>query len=104
MAAETGVTLAGVIENMSASVCAECHSQTAIFGSGGGAQLAADADAPLLGKIPLDIALRDAADHGVPVVIAAPQASSAQEFSRIAVSLPTARRSIAGRSLPLAVM
>jgi ATP-binding protein involved in chromosome partitioning len=104
MAAETGVTLAGVIENMSASECAQCHSQTAIFGSGGGAQLAADAGAPLLGRVPLDIALRDAADQGVPVVVAAPEASSARELGRIAVSLPTARRSIAGRSLPLAVM
>lgn len=103
MAAETGVTLAGVIENMSASECAECHSHTEIFGTGGGAELAAEANAPLLGQIPLDIALRNSADQGVPVVVAAPNASSAREFSRIAASLPTRRRSIAGRSLPLAV-
>ena len=104
MAAETGVPLAGVIENMSASECAQCGSQTAIFGSGGGAQLAAEAGAPLLGQVPLDLALRDAADRGVPVVVDAPQATSARELTRIANALPRVRRSIAGRSLPLAVM
>lgn len=104
MAAETGVPLTGVIENMSASECAECGSHTAIFGSGGGEQLAAEAGAPLLGRIPLDLALRDAADRGIPVVLDAPQASSARELTRIAGMLPKARRSIAGRSLPLAVV
>ncbi len=104
MAAETGVNLAGVIENMSATECAQCGSHTAVFGSGGGAQLAADAGAPLLGQIPLDLALRDAADRGVPVVVDAPEASSARELRRIAAALPRNRRSIAGRSLPLAVV
>lgn len=104
MAADTGVPLAGVIENMSASECAECGSHTEIFGSGGGAQLAAEAGAPLLGIVPLDLALRDAADRGIPVVIDAPHASSARELTRIASTLPRARRSIAGRPLPLAVV
>ncbi len=104
MAAETGVPLAGVIENMSASECAQCHAHTAVFGTGGGEQLAAEAGAPLLGQVPLDLALRDAADRGVPVVVDAPEAGSARELIRIAGSLPAARRpSIAGRSLPLAV-
>lgn len=104
MAAETGVPLAGVIENMSASVCGECGSQTAVFGSGGGAQLAAESGAPLLGQVPLDLALRDSADRGIPVVVAEPQSVSAHELTRIALALPRARRSIAGRSLPLAVV
>ncbi len=104
MAAEIGRPVAGVIENMSAAECAECHSHTAVFGTGGGARLAAEAGAPLLGQIPLDIALRDAADRGTPVVVEAPDASSARVLSRIAASLPRSRRSIAGRPLPLAVV
>mgnify|MGYP006265525945 CR=1 FL=1 len=104
MAAEAGVPLVGVIENMSASVCGECGSQTAVFGSGGGAELAAEAGAPLLGQVPLDLALRDSADRGVPVVVGTPESASARELRRIALGLPTARRSIAGRSLPLAVV
>ncbi|GAB90800.1 Mrp/NBP35 family ATP-binding protein [Gordonia rhizosphera] len=104
MAAEIGRPVAGVIENMSTAECAECRSHTAIFGTGGGARLAAEADAPLLGQVPLDIALRDAADRGTPVVVDSPRAASALELRRIAGSLPRSRRSLAGRSLPLAVV
>lgn len=104
MATDAGVPIAGVIENMSSAECGHCHGQTAIFGSGGGAQLADEAGAPLLGHIPLDLALRDAADAGVPVVVHSAGSSSAHELARIAAALPTPRRSLAGRSLPLAVV
>jgi len=104
MAAETGVPVAGVIENMSVAECAECGCHTAIFGTGGGQQLAEEAEAPLLGQVPLDLALRDAADRGTPVVIDAPWASSARELTRITATLPTPRRKLAGQSLPLAVV
>ena len=104
MAAETGVPVAGVIENMSAAECAECGCHTAIFGSGGGQLLAEEAEAPLLGHVPLDLGLRDAADRGVPVVVDAPWSSSARELTRIAATLPTPRRKLAGQSLPLAVV
>ena len=104
MATETGVPLAGVIENMSAAVCAGCGDQTAIFGSGGGAQLAADTGAPLLGQVPLDVELREAGDRGVPVVVASPDSASARELTRIATTLPRPRRALAGRALPLSVV
>jgi ATP-binding protein involved in chromosome partitioning len=104
MAAETEVPIAGIIENMSAAECGECGSQTAIFGTGGGAQLAQEVGAPLLGRIPLDLALREAGDRGVPVVIDAPGSSSARELTRIASALPTPRRKFAGQALPLAVV
>jgi ATP-binding protein involved in chromosome partitioning len=104
MAAETGVPIAGVIENMSAAECADCGAQTAMFGTGGGAQLAEESGAPLLGNVPLDLALREAGDRGVPVVIDAPGAGSARELTRIAATLPTPRRSFAGKALPLAVV
>ncbi|MDQ2708094.1 MAG: Mrp/NBP35 family ATP-binding protein [Actinomycetota bacterium] len=104
MAAETGVPLAGVIENMSTAVCASCGEHTSIFGSGGGAQLAADTGAPLLGQVPLDVELREAGDAGVPVVVAAPASASARELTRIAANLPTPKRALAGRALPLSVI
>ncbi|MGQ0482504.1 MAG: Mrp/NBP35 family ATP-binding protein [Pseudonocardia sp.] len=104
MAAEVGVPLAGVIENMSAAVCAGCGDRSELFGSGGGAQLAEEAQAPLLGQLPLDIELRQAGDRGVPVVIAAPESASARELTRIATTLPAPRRTIAGRALPLSVV
>ena len=104
MAADAGIPIAGVIENMSVAECPQCRSHTAIFGTGGGAQLAEEAGAPLLGHVPLDLALRNAADEGTPVVIKAPTASSARELIRIAAALPTPRRALAGQSLPLAVV
>src|SRR5438067_1246980 len=48
MARKTNMRLIGVVENMSGDV----------FGSGGGAALAADLDVPLLGTVPLDARLR----------------------------------------------
>ncbi len=104
MAAEVGITLAGVIENMSAAVCAGCGDQTPVFGTGGGTLLAEEAGAPLLGQVPLDIELRRAGDEGVPVVIAAPDSASARELTRIANALPAPRRKLAGRALPLSVV
>lgn len=104
MAAETGVPLAGVIENMSAAVCGSCGEQTSIFGSGGGALLAQEAGAPLLGQVPLDLELREAGDAGVPVVVAAPESAAARELTRIAETLPAPRRNLVGRALPLSVV
>ncbi|GEL20657.1 Mrp/NBP35 family ATP-binding protein [Pseudonocardia asaccharolytica] len=103
MAREAGMPIAGVVENMSASVCAGCGEHTAVFGSGGGDQLAAEVDAPLLGQVPLDIELRAAGDRGRPVVLDSPAAASAVELTRIATALPAVRRSLLRRSLPLSV-
>ncbi len=104
MAADNGVPVAGVIENMSAAVCTCCGEQSEVFGSGGGAQLAEETGAPLLGQVPLDIELREAGDRGVPVVVDSPDSVSARELVRIAGALPTPRRKLAGRSLPLTVV
>ncbi len=94
MARDTRMPIAGVIENMSGG----------IFGEGGGARLATTIDAPLLGQVPLDVALRTSGDLGVPGVVADPDAPSSVELRRIAAGLPVVRRSLVGRSLPLAVV
>jgi ATP-binding protein involved in chromosome partitioning len=104
MARNARMPVAGVVENMSALVCGTCHESTALFGSGGGERLAASIDAPLLGRVPLDIELREAGDAGVPAMISAPRSHSSQELRRIAAALPVLRRSLVGRSLPLSVV
>jgi ATP-binding protein involved in chromosome partitioning len=103
MATDAGMPIAGVVENMSATSCSHCGCQDAVFGSGGGELLAGQAGAPLLGRVPLDLALREAGDRGVPVMLDKPGAASAVELSRIAATLPVKRRSLAGRALPLSV-
>ncbi|APA98515.1 Mrp/NBP35 family ATP-binding protein [Nocardia seriolae] len=101
MAKDARVEVAGVVENMSAAVCGGCGDTTPVFGSGGGARLAQLLDVPLLGEIPLDLALRKSGDNGVPVVISDPHAPSAHAIQQIAARLPVTRPSIIGRSLPL---
>jgi ATP-binding protein involved in chromosome partitioning len=97
----------GVIENMSYLPCPHCGERVEVFGSGGG-QAVADtlsritgAPVPLLGEIPIDTRLREAADAGVPAVIAAPDSPAATELARIAGQLAGRSRSLAGRQLGL---
>ncbi|MBF2754306.1 MAG: Mrp/NBP35 family ATP-binding protein [Gammaproteobacteria bacterium AqS3] len=58
------VPLLGVVENMAGYTCAHCGATEHPFGSGGGASLAAELSAPLLGSVPLDAALQRALDSG----------------------------------------
>ncbi|AXG14235.1 Mrp/NBP35 family ATP-binding protein [Intrasporangium calvum] len=104
MARNARMPVAGVIENMSTLVCDACHESTPLFGSGGGQRLADVIDAPLLGQVPLDVALREGGDLGVPAVLGSPATPSAQALSRIAGRLPVVRRSLVGRKLPLTVL
>ncbi|MGN6130771.1 MAG: Mrp/NBP35 family ATP-binding protein [Nocardioidaceae bacterium] len=104
MARDARMPVAGVVENMSSLVCGSCGEHTAVFGSGGGDRLAEAIAAPLLGRVPLDLPLRESGDVGVPAVVGAPSAPSAVELRRIAAALPVVRRSLVGRSLPLSVL
>src|SRR2546430_17495999 len=74
MAQKTGLRVAGVVENMSSDV----------FGSGGGELLAADLGVPLLGRVPLDISLRQSGDEGVPLALSDPESPSARAVLEIA--------------------
>lgn len=103
MAADMRMPVAGVVENMSALVCGCCGERTALFGSGGGARLAAELGTELLGRVPLDGDLRAAGDEGIPVVIQQPLSPSAVVFADIATRLPAVRRPLAGIPLPLTV-
>jgi ATP-binding protein involved in chromosome partitioning len=77
----------GVVENMSWLV----GTGQEIFGSGGGARLAAEVGAPLLAQIPLDPALREAADAGVPVLEAAPESDAAAALGTLAEAVQRSR-------------
>lgn len=101
MARDAAVPISGVVENMSGLVCGSCGGKTPLFGEGGGAELAENLEVPLLGQIPLDIALRRSGDRGVPLVVADPTAPSARAIDEVARTLRPARRPLLGRSLPL---
>src|SRR5262245_39460706 len=94
MARKSYLRVAGVIENMSAFHCD--HGETyALFGEGGGEQLAHDAGVPLLGAIPLEASVSAGGDAGIPVVTGDGPASEA--FRAIAAH-------IVDEAVPLAVM
>jgi ATP-binding protein involved in chromosome partitioning len=78
------VPVLGVIENMSWLECAKCGDRTAIFGSGGGAKLAAELGVPLLGQIPLYPPVLVGGDAGMPIVVGEPESAAAVALTRTA--------------------
>ncbi len=86
MSAKVNQDVLGVVENMS-WFTGDDGKRYEIFGSGGGAELAAELDVPLLGSIPLVPALRDGADRGEPVAIAAPGSEATAAFDEIAAAI-----------------
>lgn len=77
----------GVVENMSYYVCPHCGQAESLFGEGAGEQLSRRLQTPLLGRIPLDSAVRSGGDVGLPVVLAAPHSPATQAFRQIVGAL-----------------
>lgn len=105
---QTQQKVTGVIENMAAMTLPD-GSTMALFGEGGG-QILADSlgkalgyPVPLLGSIPLDMALREGGDAGTPVVWSAPDTRAAAVFTDIATQLTHRPRGLAGKPLPFNV-
>ena len=73
----------GVVENMSWFM-GDDGTRYELFGSGGGAALAEELKVPLLASIPLLPAMREGADRGLPVSLAAPGSEASEAFARLA--------------------
>ena len=78
------VPVLGLVENMAQHVCTQCGHVEHLFGSGGGERMAAQYGVPLLGSLPLEAAIREQGDAGVPVVRAAPDSPGARAYHAIA--------------------
>ena len=78
------VPVLGVVENMSYLENPETGKPIAVFGSGGGARLAAEVGVPLLGQVPIDPRIVEGGDTGRPIVAAEPNASAARALTAIA--------------------
>ncbi len=104
VARQTGQRVIGVVENM-AGLAQPDGSVLELFGSGGGALVAArlsddeHGPVPLLGSVPLSPEFRASGDAGSPAVIALPEDPAAREVLRIASVLSVRPQSLAGRSL-----
>ena len=65
-------------------VCPKCGERSEIFGSGGGERSAMQFAVPLLGRIPLETAIRKGGDEGQPVILAHPDSETAGAFKAVA--------------------
>jgi len=83
------VPILGIIENMSTHICSQCGHEEHIFGAGGGDRIARDYGVEVLGRLPLDKAIREQTDGGKPTVVAEPHGRLA------GVYLETARKTAA---------
>ncbi len=88
MAEKTGMRISGVVENMSWLV----GTGQEIFGSGGGQALADEVGSTLLGRIPLDPLLREAADAGRSVLEWAPESEAGAAIAALAERVQAVRQ------------
>ncbi len=81
---KVNVPLLGVAENMSYYRDPATGDHVALFGEGGGRQAAEDLETAFLGQVPLNPAIRQGGDSGIPVVISDPDGVEARVFFEIA--------------------
>ena len=82
---KVAVPVLGVVENMSTHTCTACGHEEAIFGQGGGVQMAKDFEIPLLGKLPLAMEIRSSLDEGIPTVVKDPHSKLANRYRSMAL-------------------
>jgi ATP-binding protein involved in chromosome partitioning len=85
---------------MSTHICTACGHEEAIFGSGGGEQMAVDFELPLLGRLPLAKEIRSSLDEGKPIMIQNPDSPLADSYQSLALRT-AGELSVRPRSLTL---
>jgi ATP-binding protein involved in chromosome partitioning len=83
MAQKVNLAVKGIIENMS-WFTGDDGKRYELFGAGGGAELAARLDVPLVGQVPLTMAVREGSDEGRPVAAVAPESEAGLAYAAIA--------------------
>ena len=81
---KVGIPILGVVENMSTHICSNCGHVEAIFGEGGGQKMCEDFHVDFLGKLPLQLSIREQTDSGTPTVVAEPDGPVAAIYKDIA--------------------
>lgn len=81
------VPVIGLVENMSGYACPHCGEVSDPFGSGGAEAAAAQMGLAFLGRIPLQLAIREASDAGTPP--AAGEGPAAEAFAALARRVAT---------------
>ncbi len=106
MALQTNQKVVGVIENMSFLELPD-GTRMDLFGAGGGEHVAAQLsttlgyEVPLLAQIPIDPAVREGGDAGLPIASSDSQVAAATVLRDVADKLAHRARGLSGRSLGL---
>ncbi|PDW01691.1 Mrp/NBP35 family ATP-binding protein [Candidatus Viridilinea mediisalina] len=87
MLKKVNVPLLGIVENMAYFVAPDTGTRYDIFGSGGAERLSTQLGVPLLGQIPLGMAVRAGGDSGNPAVSNAAPDAYAETFRQVARQL-----------------
>ena len=98
---KVGVPVIGVVENMAAFTDPDTGRVFELFSSGGGQRLADEIGAPVLGSVPLQPGLAEAADAGRPALIGAPGSPAAVALRAVADALLAG---LGGRSVSLPIL
>lgn len=104
LAMQTKQKVAGVIENMS-YIAMPDGTHLPIFGAGGGETVAHDLttllgyEVPLLGQIPIEMAVREGSDAGAPVVLSAAVSPASEVMHSVATTIANTKLDLAGKSL-----
>ena len=81
------VPVLGIVENMSYFLCPHCGERSDIFTHGGARKAASQMGVGFLGEVPLDMAIREGSDAGLPIVAANPESDHAKAYRSIAENL-----------------
>ena len=84
---KTGAGILGVVENMAYFPDPATGRPIPIFGTGGAAKEAQALGVPLLGAVPIEVALRQSCDDGRPLVATNPDSAAAKEAQALGVPL-----------------
>ncbi|MHB8421371.1 MAG: Mrp/NBP35 family ATP-binding protein [Leptospirales bacterium] len=100
---KVNVPILGIIENMSTFVCPNCQHETPIFSQGGGELAAKELKVPFLGRIPIDLSIREGGDSGVPIGVGQPSSPITQCYKEIAGNLASAISILNSGSKPIQI-
>ena len=78
------IPVLGLVENMAVHVCSQCGHSEHIFGSGGAQWMSEQYGVPVLGSLPLQVAIREQGDAGTPIVAAQADSAMAQAYRDVA--------------------
>jgi ATP-binding protein involved in chromosome partitioning len=98
---KVGVPVAGIVENMAGFTDPATGRRYELFGAGGGQRLAEELQVPLLGSVPLQPGLADAADRGRPILASEPESPAATALAAIAAEL---MRAASAKPAPLPIL